>query len=165
MCAQPQPEPCLAWLCSRPRQPTRHALFRGFQVDRLRGEPPQAQGGGRRGRLSPFSWFVHTLTSAPASAGSWRQRVLWPFQFPPTLPVSPAAPPAPTTSLLLCTGCGRTPEPSCGFSSFPHCSWSGAGRRQHRRPAKWRPEASNGLFPLFCPRELESPTCHLPHVL
>ena len=95
VCARPQPEPCPAWLYSRPCQPARHALFRGFQVDRLRGEPPQAQGGGRQGRRSLFSWFVHALTSAPGSAGSWRHHVPWPFQSPPPpdpscLPCSPS---------------------------------------------------------------------------
>lgn len=102
VCARPQPEPCPAWLYSRPCQPARHALFRGFQVDRLRGEPPQAQGGGRQGRRSLFSWFVHALTSAPGSAGSWRHHVPWPFQSP--LPPDP--------SCLPCS-------PSCSHHLLP----------------------------------------------
>lgn len=83
----------------------------------------------------------------------------------PTLPVSPAAPPAPTTSFLLCTGCGCTPVPYVRFFLLSVTAPDqGPGGGSIIRPAKWRPEASKWSFP-FCPREWESPTCHLPHIL
>lgn len=95
VCARPQPKPCPAWLCSRPCQPARHALFCGFQVDRLRGNHPrprEAGGGGvchpshgsftcsclPRPRLAPGGSVCCGLSSSPRPFLSPLQPLLLP---------------------------------------------------------------------------------------
>lgn len=139
---------CPAWLCSRPHQPARHASFCGFHVDELTGEPPQAQGDGGACHSSSGSFTRSHLPRARLVPGG---SVCCGLSSPPDPSCFPCGPSRSHHRLPALRGLQPRSVPLCGFSSFCRCSRLGAGRRQHRQPAKWRPEASNGLFPLFRP--------------